>query len=165
MTRLEPGPDRLIDDVARQLRYPVPINPALNERVLAEISRSPVTRRPALAWMGLALAAGLALIAFVTSRKSTAAENEGVAFSLDAPQATQVSLVGDFNNWDPAATPLAKGSAGRWEAVVPLTPGRYQFTFVIDGSRWVRDPALPQAVGDDFGQPTSVITVLHRGRS
>jgi hypothetical protein len=164
MTRHEPGPDRLIDDVARQLRQPVPIDPALNQRVLAEINRGPAGRRP-LAWMGVALAAGLALIAFITSGKGPAREKAGVAFTLDAPQATRVSLVGDFNNWDPAATPLARGTAGRWEAVVPLTPGRYQFTFVVDGSRWVRDPALPQAVGDDFGQPTSVITVLNRGRS
>jgi hypothetical protein len=165
MTGHEREPDRLIDDVARRLRSPVPLDPALNSRVLAEISRNPAARRPAIAWMGLAVAAGLALIALVLSRRGAAGENEGVAFSLEAPQATRVSLVGDFNNWDPAATPLERGSAGRWEAVVPLTPGRYQFTFVVDGSQWVRDPALPQAVGDDFGQPTSVITVTHRGRS
>lgn len=164
MTGREPDPDRLIADVAGQLRQSMSVDPALNTRVMAEINGGPTARRP-LAWIGLAVAAGIALLAFVVSREGPAGDNEGIPFSLEAPQATQVSLVGDFNNWDPAATPLARGAAGRWEAVVPLTPGRYQFTFVVDGSRWVRDPSLPQALGDDFGQPTSVITVLHRGRS
>jgi hypothetical protein len=165
MTGHEPRPDRLIADIARELRQSMPIDQALNARVLAEINRNATERKPVLAWIGLAVAAGIALLAFVVSRDGTTGGNEGVAFSLEAPQATRVSLVGDFNNWDPAATPLARGSAGRWEAIVPLTPGRYQFTFVVDGSRWVRDPSLPQALGDDFGQPTSVITVLHRSRS
>jgi len=164
MSDHEPDTGRLIDDVVRQLRHPVPGDPAMNDRVFAEIDRHPA-RRPVPAWVGWALAAGIAVIAFVTSRKAPTGENAGIAFSLDAPLATRVNLVGDFNNWDPSATPLAKGSAGRWEAVVTLTPGRYQFTFVVDGHRWVRDPALPQAVGDDFGQPTSVITVLHHRRS
>ena len=159
------APDRLITEVARELRRPIPMDPELNARVFAAIDRGPARRRPMLRWGGLAVAAGLALIAFIMTRDHTAGDNQGVAFSLEAPQAMQVSLVGDFNNWDPAATPLAKGSAGRWEAIVPLTPGRYQFTFVVDGNHWVRDPSLPQAVGDDFGQPTSVITVLHRARS
>ena len=165
MTGHEPGPDRLIAEVARQLRQTISVDPSLNARVMAEVERGPTARRLPLAWIGLAVAAGIALIALVVSRNGTAGDNEGVAFFLEAPQAAQVSLVGDFNNWDPAATPLARGAAGRWETIVPLTPGRYQFTFVVDGNRWVRDPALPQAVGDDYGQPTSVITVLHRGRS
>jgi 1,4-alpha-glucan branching enzyme len=120
-----------------------------------------------LIWAGLALAAGLATLAFFLGRGGgRIATAPGVAFWLDAPGASQVSLVGDFNNWDPAATPLVRVSdRGRWETVVPLTPGRYSFTFVVDGSQWVRDPRLPQAVGDDFGQPTSVITVPTRGRT
>ena len=165
MSRHEPVPDRLIDAIARRLRHPMVVDPGFNNRVFAEIARNPAPQRSGLAWVGVALAAGLALLAFAISRSAPTGENDGVAFSLDVPQATRVNLVGDFNNWDPSATPLAKGPAGSWEVVVPLTPGRYQFTFVIDGNRWVRDPALPQAVGDDFGQPTSVITVLHNRRS
>jgi hypothetical protein len=46
--------------------------------------------------------------------------------------------------------------------VIPLRPGRYRYTFVVDGTRWSRDPAAPRALEDDFGTPTSVITVAHR---
>ena len=158
--------DPLIDEVARQLRRPVSLDPGLDARVMAEISRAGAPRWPR-AWIGLALAAGLGLLAFFMGRAGDPPiADQGVSFTLEAPGASRVTLVGDFNNWDPAATPLARVSEeGRWETVVPLTPGRYQFTFVVDGSQWVRDPLLPQATGDDFGQPTSVITVLSRRRS
>ncbi len=42
---------------------------------------------------------------------------------------------------------------------MPLAPGRYQYAFVVDGRRFVADPAAPRAVDDDFGQPSSVVTV------
>jgi hypothetical protein len=163
----EQDPDRLISEITRRLKQPVALDPALDARVMAEISRTRPRRWRPLAWGGLALAAGLGAFAFFTRRAGAPIlGDQPVAFSLDAPAASRVSLVGDFNNWDPSATPLEQVSAGgRWQTVVPLIPGRYQFTFVIDGNQWVRDPALPQAVGDDFGQPTSVITVLNRGRS
>lgn len=161
------GPDRLIAEIARQLRYPVPIDSGLNDRVMGEIRRPapPAWRRAA--WAGMALAAGLGTFAlYLARRPPERVDGRGVAFSLEAPEATRVTLVGDFNNWDPRATPLARvNSAGRWEAIVPLNPGRYHFTFVVDDTRWVADPGLPKAVGDDFGQPTSVITVVNRNRS
>ena len=87
-----------------------------------------------------------------------------VEFVLDAPAASTVSLVGDFNDWDPAATPLHRDAGGAWSATLPLPPGRYQYTFIVDGGRWMADPRMPPALGDDFGTPTSVITVS-RGRS
>jgi hypothetical protein len=160
------GDDRLIGEIARQLRHPVALDERLAGRVMAELDRPrPVSRR--LAWGGMAVAAGLALLAFFLARPAhRASTGEAVSFSIDAPDASRVSLVGDFNDWDPSATPLARSADGtRWEAVLPLSPGRYQFTFVVDGSRWVRDPLLPQATGDDFGQPTSVITIVSPGRS
>jgi 1,4-alpha-glucan branching enzyme len=37
-----------------------------------------------------------------------------------APSAAAVSLVGDFNGWDPDAHPLSRlGSSGIWEGFVP----------------------------------------------
>ena len=158
--------DRWLDEIVHQLKQPGEIDPSLTGRVMAAIDRPAPNRRP-LVWIGAALAAGVGLLAFFLGAGSKAgASDRGVAFSLEAPDASQVSIVGDFNNWDPTATPLTRVSdGGRWEAVVPLTPGRYQFTFMIDGSRWVRDPLLPQATGDDFGQPTSVITITGSGRT
>jgi 1,4-alpha-glucan branching enzyme len=44
----------------------------------------------------------------------------GVVFSVWAPNADGVSVIGDFNNWDPAATPLQpRQASGIWEGFVP----------------------------------------------
>lgn len=81
-------------------------------------------------------------------------------FMIVAPNAKQVALVGDFNDWDQASTPLLKVAAnGVWTAEVRLPPGRYAYAFLVDGQRWIADPTAPPAVGDDFGRPSSVVTV------
>lgn len=83
-----------------------------------------------------------------------------VQFMLVAPNASSVSVVGDFNNWDPAATPLREAAdAGVWTITVPLAAGRHQYVFMVNGTRWTPDPAAPLAVEDSFGMPNSVITV------
>ena len=118
----------------------------------------------------MAIAAGLvcALLgagtsaALLLSRRSeprVAAESGvlPVRFHLVAPDAGQVSLVGDFNRWDPVALPLRRSADGRtWELEVRLRPGRYSYSFVVDG-RLARDPAAPQEAGDDYGSPNSVL--------
>ena len=82
-----------------------------------------------------------------------------VQFVLRAPSASSVTLVGDFNDWDTAHTPLQKAAGDMWTVTIPLTAGRYTYTFVVDGKRWVPDPSAPRAPADDFGQPSSVVTV------
>ncbi len=39
----------------------------------------------------------------------------GYVFRVWAPQAKSVSLIGEFNNWDPAAQPMELGDGGIWE--------------------------------------------------
>lgn len=84
-----------------------------------------------------------------------------VHFSLVAPAAASVSIVGDFNHWSPTALPMKRSADGRtWEIDVRLPQGRYNYTYLIDG-RIARDPAAPQTGGggDDFGMPNSVLMV------
>ncbi|HWJ23439.1 MAG TPA: isoamylase early set domain-containing protein [Gemmatimonadaceae bacterium] len=82
-----------------------------------------------------------------------------VRFALTAPGASRVALVGDFNGWNPAATPLRASADGRtWSVALPLTPGRHVYAFVVDGSL-TADPVAPRAADEDFGTPSSVIMV------
>jgi hypothetical protein len=84
-----------------------------------------------------------------------------VQFVLVAPTASHVALVGDFNDWDAAATPLHQMSSaqGVWSVTLQLTPGRHLYAFVVDDSKWVPDPSAARAPEDDFGAPNSVIMV------
>jgi len=46
--------------------------------------------------------------------------NEGTYFAVWAPDARQVSVIGDFNGWDRASHPLQpKGNSGIWEGFIP----------------------------------------------
>jgi hypothetical protein len=81
-------------------------------------------------------------------------------FVVDAPRASRVSLVGDFNGWDAADTPLLRDPAsGIWTVTVALVPGRHTYAFMVDGATWTLDPRAPTAQDPDFGTPSSVVLV------
>ena len=91
---------------------------------------------------------------------AASAKTEAVRFVIVMPTASHVALVGDFNGWNPAATRLARDPGGRvWTVTVPLMPGTYQYSFVVDGRAWVADPSASLSVEDDFGAPSSILTV------
>jgi len=73
----------------------------------------------------------------------------GTLFSVWAPAAAGVSVIGDFNGWNPGAAPLAVrwDSSGIWEGFVPgVGPGaRYKFRIGPGGG----GPALEKT--DPFG--------------
>lgn len=81
-------------------------------------------------------------------------------FVLQNGSAKHVSLVGDFNNWNPAAAPLARDPAsGIWTTVVPISPGRHVYGFMIDDSVLVLDPRAPKTKDPSLGVEGSVIIV------
>lgn len=83
-----------------------------------------------------------------------------VQFVLDAPRAKRVALVGDFNAWDGSMNPLARDSAsGAWTAVVPVTPGRHVYAFLVDDTVWTLDPRAPKTKDADYGTEQSVLIV------
>ena len=81
-----------------------------------------------------------------------------VRFVLADAGAHTVSLVGDFNAWARHATPLRSTRPGVWTAQVPLTAGRHEYAFLVDGKRWVADPSA-ERLADEFDTPSSVVTV------
>lgn len=82
-----------------------------------------------------------------------------VKFVFIAPQAGQVSVVGDFNGWDATKTPMVRAAnSGLWTVALPLTAGRHVYAYVVDGS-WSADPSAPLAPDDGFGHANSVMIV------
>lgn len=81
-----------------------------------------------------------------------------VQFEFLAPEAKQVFLVGDFNNWDTGAHPMKKHEGERWETSIDLKPGRYEYRFFVD-SKWENDPTCSSCVPNEFGSCNCVKTV------
>ncbi|AHG88843.1 glycoside hydrolase family 13 domain protein [Gemmatirosa kalamazoonensis] len=82
-----------------------------------------------------------------------------VAFALRRPGARRVSLVGDFDEWSPAAVPMRRAADGTWTTTVTLAPGRHAYAFVVDDSVWVTDPSALVVRDPDYGRDHSVIVV------
>ena len=114
--------------------------------------------RPAYA---LAFALLVALAGAVTLARvpqAVVSKQVFVQFRLDAPQASRVSLAGNFTNWQPTVQ-LARSSGGVWTVIVPLAEGVHKYSFVIDGKLWQTDPTAP-SVSDGFGGENSQIAIL-----
>jgi hypothetical protein len=121
-------------------------------------------------WLAPALAgAALVVLAlFVGTRLNkpvaTEAETVEVHFGLHAPGAHRVELVGTFNHWQPGTIRLeGPDASGHWETTIRLPEGRYEYQFLVDGRRWVTDPAAAIVRPDGFGQMNAVLEVSGEG--
>jgi 1,4-alpha-glucan branching enzyme len=89
----------------------------------------------------------------------------GVAFSVWAPSAQGVRLIGDFTGWGPHdGWPMRSlGSSGVWEVFVPdaTTGQRYKYRILGRDAVW-RDKADPLAAHTE--QPPRTASVVYRSR-
>ena len=163
----EPAP--VVRRAIELLRQGPDLGPEVERRVLSRLRSTPPPGDARRGWglvtaiAGLALAAGLAAVAVIRVPPSKDIPGAtGIQFTISAAAASRVTLVGDFNDWNPAVTPLRRIQAtGQWSVTLPLRPGSYRFSFLLDGRIWQNDPLRPAAPDPDFGTPTSVVTVEH----
>jgi 1,4-alpha-glucan branching enzyme len=73
--------------------------------------------------------------------------SDGTHFAVWAPNAAQVSVIGDWNGWDPRTNPMQGSDAGIWTAKVPeAKPGSIYKYHVVSGHGNLRtDKADPYA--------------------
>ena len=67
-------------------------------------------------------------------------EQDRVEFRFYRPDAKQVHLAGDFNDWRQAPLPMVRTSDGYWSASVRLPAGEFRFRYCADGV-WFADYA------------------------
>src|SRR5205085_2427611 len=70
----------------------------------------------------------------------------GTSFAVWAPNAREVSVIGDFNNWDKGRNSLfSRGQSGIWQAVIEgVTPGTvYKYHVVSHHNGYTADKADP----------------------
>jgi 1,4-alpha-glucan branching enzyme len=86
-----------------------------------------------------------------------------VTFELPAQAvngAAVVTLVGDFNAWDRATTPLKRLKDGTRSIIPDLSRDReYQFRYLIDGKRWENDWQADQYVSSPAGDCENSVVI------
>jgi 1,4-alpha-glucan branching enzyme len=81
-----------------------------------------------------------------------------VNFVCIAPDAKQVTLVGDFNDWDPKAHPLKRQPDGSWTGQVTLGHGHHHYRFLVDGKPTL-DPRAQGIARDEQNEKVSLLAV------
>ena len=88
---------------------------------------------------------------------STTRSGARVTFSVAAK--TPVSVVADFNGWDPIAHPLRSRGEGVRSVTVSLAPGSYAFRYLADGGLFFDDPDADEFESNSHGGTHGLVRV------
>jgi len=78
-----------------------------------------------------------------------------------AKEASNVHIVGEFNDWNIYAIPLQKLRDGTFKVTVELEPNHeYQFRYLIDDSTWENDWEADKYVPSPFGNSDNSVVVV-----
>lgn len=129
----------------------------LTDRIMAKVAGERI-RRPRILLPVLSAAAAVMLIIgsgvlLMQNRTRT------IEITLDACDAQSVSLIGEFNHWDPSAGRMQRVPGCTWKTTVSVPEGRYRYQFIIDGVRYIPDPSAAECVSDRFGGTNSILDV------
>lgn len=92
------------------------------------------------------------------AKNNTEPKKRRTIFYLEAPQAGEVFLVGDFNDWDMRKHSMKKEENGIWKKITFLPPGRYEYKFLVDG-RWQTDLVEDRLCWNRYGTQNNVIFI------
>jgi 1,4-alpha-glucan branching enzyme len=91
---------------------------------------------------------------------SPAGKSMRVHFSLPAEVAEEsVAIVGDFNDWDPAADHMElQPINGIWKKRISFKPGtEIEFKYCVDGGDWRNDEEADAYVPNEHGTENSLL--------
>lgn len=74
-----------------------------------------------------------------------------VDLSNEVVDANGVHIVGDFQGWNPAGTPMADQGNGIWSYTANFAAGQVVTYKYINGNAWGQDETVPSACGADNG--------------
>lgn len=78
-----------------------------------------------------------------------------------AGAAASVHLVGDFNGWDTARTPMKRRKDGSFTVTLDLERDReYQYKYLIDASHWENDWAADRYTPSPLGDGDNSVVVV-----
>jgi len=81
-----------------------------------------------------------------------------INFICNAPEAKAVSLVGDFNGWNPLTNPMKRMPDKAWFLTLELKHGHHRYAFLVDGHVTL-DPMAQGITRNDKGERVSLVPV------
>jgi len=81
-----------------------------------------------------------------------------VNFMCLAPEAKEVYLIGDFNDWTPNSLPMTRQIDGHWIAQVNLHHGYHHYQFLVDGQPML-DPRAHGIARNERNEKVSLLAV------
>jgi 1,4-alpha-glucan branching enzyme len=79
-------------------------------------------------------------------------------FICNAPQARSVSVVGDFNQWNPSSHAMKQMPDKTWLLNIELKHGHHRYAFLVDGILTL-DPKAQGITRNDKGERVSLVPV------
>lgn len=140
----------------------------LGDRVIAALPEgsrlATFSRRTSMGHPGMMAAAAAILVVGIFLGSRVGLDMKGgyheVEMVFFAPGASSVAVVGDFNEWETGKDLMAReGGQGMWRAKLKLPPGVYEYSFLINGTRWASDPGAENSLDDGFGRENSLLFV------
>ncbi|MFC1838516.1 isoamylase early set domain-containing protein [Thermodesulfobacteriota bacterium] len=95
------------------------------------------------------------------ARKNYSKTGEFCRVTFELPQelnADEISLCGEFNDWNPQKNIMIKRKNGRWSTTISLKAGRkYRYKYLLDGKNWENDWDADAYQRNEFGSEDSII--------
>jgi hypothetical protein len=156
----------LIERDASAPRAPAP-DGAFVERVMRGLPPRPLAppvrrRRAPFPAIAAAAAAVFAMGGFFLARSGAlpgTSDLVAIHFTLDAPEAASVFLVGSFSDWAiDDRFRLRRTGAETWDISIRLKRNElYSYGFLVDGEKWLADPRATETIDDGFGSMNSLL--------
>lgn len=143
------------------------LTPATIKNILISTA-SKLSNHPAIRQGFGILNAGLAVEKAIDEQHFLDGENYGppriegskIVFGYHDDAASEVALVGDFNNWRQDTNKFSKCGDGLWRAYIPCQPGgKYRYKFVVDDKRWTEDTSHGFKEEDGYGGFNSILLI------
>ena len=93
-----------------------------------------------------------------TTRYNAKGMAKPVNFLCIAPEAQEVAIIGDFNNWESGKHLMNRQIDGSWSVQIDLHHGHHRYQFVIDGKPTL-DPRANGVVRNEANERVSLIAV------
>jgi 1,4-alpha-glucan branching enzyme len=81
-----------------------------------------------------------------------------IPFVCLAPEARQVFITGDFNDWDTASHSMKRMPDGAWRVEIQLSHGHHHYLFLVDGKPAL-DPRAQGVARNEKNEKVSLVSV------